>query len=51
LISTLPAWGADKGKAEETIENATAELQALLDSKVVPANLLVTAISSSFCPA
>ncbi len=43
LISTLPAWGADKGKDEETIQNATAVLQALLDGKVVPANLLVTA--------
>jgi len=43
LISTLPAWGADKGKDEGTIENATAVLQALLDSKVVPTSLLVTA--------
>ena len=43
LISTLPAWGVDKGKDEETIQNATAVLQAMLDSKVVPANLLVTA--------
>jgi len=42
LISTLPAWGADKSKDEQTLENATAVLQALLDSKVVPANLLVT---------
>jgi lipid-binding SYLF domain-containing protein len=42
LISTLPAWGADKAKDEETIQNAAAVLQALLDSKVVPANLLVT---------
>ena len=51
LISVLPAWGADQGKDEQTIEHATAVLQALLDSKVVPANLLVTANSSSFCPA
>ena len=43
LISTLPAWSADKGKDEETIEHATAVLQAMLDSKAVPANLLVTA--------
>jgi lipid-binding SYLF domain-containing protein len=43
LISTLPAWGADKGKDEETIQNASAVLQALLDGKVVPANLMVTA--------
>ena len=43
LISILPAWGADKGKDEETIENATAVLQAMLDSKVVPASVLVLA--------
>jgi len=43
LISVLPAWGADKGKDEETIKNATAVLQAMLDSKVVPASLLVSA--------
>ncbi len=43
LISTLPAWGADKGKDEQTLENAAGVLQALLDSKVVPASLLVTA--------
>ncbi len=43
LILTLPAWGADKGKDEETIKNATTVLQAMLDSKVVPDSLLVTA--------
>ena len=43
LISNLPAWGADKGKDEETIEKAAAVLQAMLDSKVVPTDLLVTA--------
>ena len=43
LISTLPAWGADKGKDEDTIEKAAGVLQALLDSRVVPASLLVTA--------
>jgi SH3 domain-containing YSC84-like protein 1 len=42
LVSTLPGWGAEKGKDEQTLENATSVLQALLDSKVVPANLLVT---------
>jgi SH3 domain-containing YSC84-like protein 1 len=42
LISALPAWGADKSKDEQTIENATTVLQAMLDSKAVPANLLVT---------
>src|SRR5271165_5201790 len=43
LISILPAWGADKGKDEETIEKATAVLQAMLGNKVVPSSLLVTA--------
>jgi lipid-binding SYLF domain-containing protein len=43
LISTLPGWGADSGRDEQTIEHASAVLQALLDGKVVPANLLVTA--------
>jgi lipid-binding SYLF domain-containing protein len=43
LISTVPAWGADKSKDEETIKNATTVLQAMLDSKAVPGSLLVTA--------
>jgi len=43
LIWTLPAWGADKGKDEETIRNATTVLQAMLTSKAVPESLLVTA--------
>ena len=43
LVSILPAWGAEKSKDEETIQNAAAVLQAMLDSKAVPANLLVTA--------
>ena len=42
LISTLPGWGADSGRDEQTLEHATVVLQALLDGKVVPANLLVT---------
>lgn len=43
LILTVPAWGADKSKDEETIKNATTVLQTMLDSKAVPASLLVTA--------
>ena len=43
LISTLPAWSADNAKDEETIKNAATVLQAMLDSKAVPASLLVTA--------
>src|SRR5271167_1837787 len=36
LISTLPVWGADKTKDEETIRNATIVLQAMVGSKDVP---------------
>ncbi len=43
LICTVPAWGIDKSKDEETVKNATAVLQAMLNSKVVPDSLLVTA--------
>jgi lipid-binding SYLF domain-containing protein len=43
LISTATAWGADKSKDEETIRNAATVLQTMLDSKTVPASLLVTA--------
>lgn len=43
LVSILPVWAADKTKDEETIKNATAVLQAMLTSKVVPSSLLVTA--------
>ncbi len=43
MILTVPAWGADKSKDEETIKNATTVLQTMLDSKAVPASLLVTA--------
>ncbi len=43
LILTVPAWGADNSKDEETIRNATTVLQAMLKSKAVPDSLLVTA--------
>jgi SH3 domain-containing YSC84-like protein 1 len=43
LVWTLPAWGADKAKDEETIRNATKVLEAMLTSKAVPESLLVTA--------
>ncbi|MFZ1137532.1 MAG: lipid-binding SYLF domain-containing protein [Candidatus Korobacteraceae bacterium] len=43
LIWTVPAWSVDKSKDEETIKNATTVLQAMLNSKVVPDSLLVTA--------
>lgn len=41
FLSSLPAWGADS-KDEDTIKNAASVLEAMLDSKAVPANLLVT---------
>jgi len=42
LMLTLPAWGVDKSKDEETIKNAATVLQAMLSSKTVPDSLLVT---------
>ncbi len=43
LILTLPAWGADKTKDEETIRNATTVLQAMVGSKDVPASVVAKA--------
>jgi lipid-binding SYLF domain-containing protein len=43
LILTLPAWGADKSKDEETIRNAATVLQAMVGSKDVPASTVAKA--------
>ena len=43
LLLTLPAWGADKSKDEETIRNAATVLQAMVGSKDVPASVLAKA--------
>ena len=43
LILTLPAWGADKTKDEETIRNATTVLQAMVGSKDIPASTVAKA--------
>jgi lipid-binding SYLF domain-containing protein len=40
IFSTLPLWCASKGKDEETLRNAATVLQAMLDDKTVPADLL-----------
>jgi lipid-binding SYLF domain-containing protein len=40
---TLPAWGADKTKDEETIRNATTVLQAMVGSKEIPASTVAKA--------
>jgi lipid-binding SYLF domain-containing protein len=40
---TLPVWGADKTKDEETIRNATTVLQAMVGSKDVPASTVAKA--------
>ena len=40
---TLPVWAANKEDDEETLRNAAAVLQALLDSKGVPATVLAKA--------
>jgi SH3 domain-containing YSC84-like protein 1 len=43
LILTLPAWGADKTKDEETIRNADTVLQAMLGSNDIPASVVAKA--------
>ena len=43
IFSTLPVWGADKNTDEETLRNAATVLQAMLDSKSVPASTLASA--------
>ena len=43
ILSTLPMWGADKTKDEETIRNATTVLQAMVGSKDVPASTVAKA--------
>ena len=43
ILLAVPVWAADKAKDEETIRNATTVLQAMLDSKNIPANLLAKA--------
>src|SRR5271157_3344448 len=43
LVLTLPAWGADKAKDEETIRNATTVLQAMLGGEGVPASVVAKA--------
>jgi len=43
LMLTLPAWGADKNKDEETLRNAATVLQAMVGSKDVPASVVAKA--------
>jgi lipid-binding SYLF domain-containing protein len=43
ISSTLPAWGADKNKDEETIRNAATVLQAMVGSNDVPASTVAKA--------
>jgi SH3 domain-containing YSC84-like protein 1 len=43
VSSTLPVFGADKTKDEETIRNAATVLQAMVSSKDVPASVLAKA--------
>ena len=42
-LLTLPAWGADKNKDEETIRNATTVLQSMVGSKEVSASTVAKA--------
>ena len=43
LAFTLPAWGADKSKDEETIRNADTLLRAMVGSKDIPASIVAKA--------
>ena len=43
IFLTLPAWGADKNKDEETIRNAATVLQAMVGSKDVSASTVAKA--------
>jgi len=43
MFSTLPVWAADKENDEETFRNATAVLEAMVNSKDVPADVLAKA--------
>jgi len=43
LILTLPVWGADKNKDEETIRNATTVLRSMVGSKEVSASTVAKA--------
>lgn len=43
IFSTLPMWGADKNKDEETIRNAATVLQSMIGSKDVPASTVAKA--------
>ncbi len=43
LVLTLPAWGADKNKDEETIRNAATVLQAMVGGQDIPASVVAKA--------
>ncbi len=43
IFSTLPVWGADSTKDEETLRNAATVLRAMLSSKDVPASVVAKA--------
>jgi lipid-binding SYLF domain-containing protein len=43
IFATLPVWGADKNKDEETIRNAATVLQAMVGSEGVPASTIAKA--------
>jgi len=43
ICSTVPVWGADKTKDEETIRNATTVLQAMVASNNVPLSIVAKA--------
>ena len=46
ILLTVPAWGADKNKDEETIRNAVTVLQAMVGSKDVPASTVARILAA-----
>lgn len=51
FLLTVPVWAADKASDDETFRNAATVLQAMLDSKDVPAGVLAKANCVIILPA
>jgi len=51
FLLTMPVWAADKASDDETFRNAATVLQAMLDSKDVPANVVAKASCIIVLPA
>lgn len=51
VLLSVPVWAADKASDDETFRNAAAVLQAMLDSKEVPASIVAKADCIIILPA